>query len=296
MNSSPNTDFFPHIFRVLDIGAIRTQRLFFRLLILDVLLLILIPASILLTSFLNSDTIFRSVPIILIFVVFSLNLAWPTTELVKNWQTLRSAAESVKKECIIYSVGCPPYHKENEQEAKEKLIGKIDKILESVNKKFEYLPSNESSNLYFTESERKIRSSNFEERVDYYLKNRLEEQIDWYREKSNRNNSSDSTYKKLMILFLIVSAIVVIYTSVCQYGLIEAVDVMVAVILGLQTYGNARRFSELAITYNNTLFQLETHKESEKIDVEEKFCDFINKIEETISREHSVWSVKMGKN
>jgi cytochrome c biogenesis factor len=117
-----NTDFFPTIFKILDANAIKAQRLFFRLLILDVILLILIPASILATSFYISSTTFRVIPILLIFIVFSINIVWPTPKLVKNWQAIRSAAESVKKEYMIYSVACPPYQIKNDQDSKEKLI------------------------------------------------------------------------------------------------------------------------------------------------------------------------------
>lgn len=295
MRISSTSNFFPSIYTTLDINAIRSQRLFFRLLILEVLLLILIPATILLTTLFDFYTILRALPILLIFIEFSINLAWPTSKIVKNWQTLRSAAESVKKECMIYSVACPPYPRGEELEANKKLIRNINKILDGIKDKSRKLSTKESDALYFTESEKIIRASEFEERVNYYFKNRLEDQINWYRNKSNRNNSSDSIYKALMIFFFIVSGIVVIYTSVYQYNLIEAVDIMVAIILGMQTYGNARRFSELAITYNNTLFELESHKGSAQVDDEAKFCDFVFKIENTISREHSVWSIRIRK-
>lgn len=290
-----NTDFFPTIFKTLDANAIKARRLFFRLLILDVILLILIPASILSTSFYISSITFRVIPILPIFIVFCINIVWPTPTLVKNWQTLRSAAESVKKEYMIYSVACPPYQIKNDQYSKEKLISNIDKILEEVKEKPANLSPKESNNLYFTELGRKLRSSEFDLRVKYYLKNRLEDQINWYSTKSNRNSSSDSHYKVLMFLFLIVSALVAFYTSVFQYSLVGAVDIMVAIILGLQTYGNASRFSELAITYNNILFELESCKASMQVESEEKFCEFVLKIENAISREHSVWSFKRGK-
>lgn len=296
MDTTISSNFFPRIFDILDKKSMMFQRQFFFLLKLNVLLLILIPTSLFLSPIIASNTNFRAIPIVLILAVFLINLVWPGPKLVNRWQTLRSAAESVKKECVIYSVGCAPYQIENDQKAKNEFISKINKILEVVRQNSENLIPKESDNLYFTESENKIRSSLFEERLDFYKKNRLEDQINWYRKKSTNNNTSDSQYKIWMIIFLLISAFVVIYTSIFQYSQIEAIDIMVAIILGFQSYGNARRFSELSITYNNTLFELEGHKETEDVDDASKFCDFVFKIEDTISREHAVWSVRMGKN
>lgn len=127
-----------------------------------------------------------------------------------------------------------------------------------------------------------------------YLKDRLNDQIDWYDKKSQTNQK---WFKRLRLLEIVVAAIIPflagIGTSVPYYSIIiGGLGVMIAVSAGLSAL---YKYHENWIEYRTTSETLK-HEEylyqtkCQPYDGDDAFCKLVQRVEGLISKENTQWS------
>ncbi|MCD6099158.1 MAG: DUF4231 domain-containing protein [Candidatus Marinimicrobia bacterium] len=133
-----------------------------------------------------------------------------------------------------------------------------------------------------------------------YIKQRLEDQIKWYDEKSIKNKKYYNLFRTLEIIMAGAIPFVVGFIS-CNIQLIKFVvgllGVGVAVISGMQSLF---KFHENWIEYRTTCESLKHEKylylsRCEPYDDESRFCRLVDRVENLISKEHSQWTKNVSK-
>jgi len=128
-----------------------------------------------------------------------------------------------------------------------------------------------------------------------YLKQRLQDQIDWYDKKSQWNQQWYKKLKSVEILMAVSIPFLVGYITESTPGMkiiVGFLSVIVAAIAGLVSL---YKFQENWIEYRTTTESLKHEKylyltKVEPYDGENSFNKFVERIEEMISKENTRWS------
>ena len=135
-----------------------------------------------------------------------------------------------------------------------------------------------------------IRQLPMEERMAHYVESRISEQRRWYAKKS--------AYNKRMAPRFFIALIVTNAVTVCfAIGKVRfpsascwPTDVLVALALGLLSWIQTKRYSELAGSYALAAHEIGLIKEqSGSIRTEEQLSSFVGDAENAFSREHTQW-------
>ena len=130
---------------------------------------------------------------------------------------------------------------------------------------------------------------------DEYIKERIDDQIEWYDKKSSKNQNC---YKGLQIL-LILSGITIPFIS--GYVTTESIDLKIIVgalgiiIAAITAINGLFKFQEHWITYRTTSESLKHEKylfftKTDPYDLDEPFPFLVKRVEALISKENTDWA------
>ncbi|PYF05425.1 uncharacterized protein DUF4231 [Rhodopseudomonas faecalis] len=229
-------------------------------------------------------------------MIFLIGLAVLLTRALRkpeqDWYRCRALAESVKTLTWRYVMHAAPFDhlSGDEQQAKAELRNQLHSIFAQNRTTAEKITSDWSGNDQITDGMRKIRSMTMQDRLAYYIKNRIADQREWYTRKATRN-------KKGATLWVAVSACV--YVSACALALgriaapewlywpIEPLIVIAASVVG---WMQIKKFNELAAAYTVTAHEIGLIKmQTDAISTDAEFSEFVNDAEKAFSREHTLW-------
>jgi hypothetical protein len=132
------------------------------------------------------------------------------------WFNARSVAESVKTLAWRYMMGVEPFDlKKSPAEADREFVEKLKTIAEQVEESSDFVGGGSSAESSQISSEmRRIRGLSFTEQKDVYLRERLQDQKNWYNLKADENREKGTkwywTTITLQALAIIVAIIMVI--------------------------------------------------------------------------------------
>ena len=131
--------------------------------------------------------------------------------------------------------------------------------------------------------------------IEYYIKNRVDDQIEWYDKKSQ---TAQKWYKFIQIVEIVSAATIPILVPYVVPGNIPSLFVAVlgALITVLETLCRLYKFHENWIQYRTTAELLKYHKylfqtQSAPYNIEEESIEnvFVRNIESIISSENNTW-------
>ncbi len=135
-----------------------------------------------------------------------------------------------------------------------------------------------------------IRKLSLSQRMDYYVKNRIDNQRIWYSKKSKANKNALKFWVLATIVLYIIAAIAL---NAEQLGLpwaMLAFDPLIVIVTSALGWLQMKRHGELMASYNLTAHEIGIIKgNSESVNTEEELSDFINEAELAFSREHTQW-------
>lgn len=285
---------YPAIYINADGASANRQSVYFRSLIIQYLLLILASAITVSNPWLDgkiSSAIYLLLMLVAAALAFYVILKRPE----KEWYRARAMAESVKTLTWRFSMCAEPFQKSLGEYEAEKRFGELLSELIDVNRVgTEELSYNMSHGKQVTESMRNIRMSTLEEKRKVYLDSRIQNQLDWYIAKANRNKTLSTVFS----YFTIVVYILAIALAAAQYEnlilnfqwLSEPLLVVAASLIG---WMQAKRFSELSTSYNITAHEINRIRDS-LIHLEdvESYSSFVAEAEFAFSREHTQWTAR----
>jgi hypothetical protein len=142
-----------------------------------------------------------------------------------------------------------------------------------------------------------IRKLPLEDRINYYVRNRIDNQRTWYSKKSKANKNALIRWVVLTIIIYISAAVSL---NAKQFGLPNLAlgfDPMIVLVTSALGWLQMKRHGELMASYNLTAHEIGIiRSNSDAVKTEEDFSDFINEAELAFSREHTQWVARRDAN
>ena len=230
--------------------------------------------------------------VIILLIGFAINIAAHVLKYDEKWFKCRAIAESVKTATWRFMMKATPFEENNLYE--KTFISKIREIKSDKQSVLKTLaPYQDSEVELISNFMRDVRNKNTEERRNYYLKSRLNDQKTWYTKKASSNTKSEDRwfYVTTSMQFLAI-VLAVIQVALSAYPL-NLVPILMTCAASAIAWSQMKRHSELAQSYSIAAQELtELEAISSNLTEESEFCQFVNDVEYAISREHTMWCVK----
>lgn len=276
---------YPGLFQSADLSSKRAQKIFIYL--NGALLLILIFSAFITDNF---ESISIEFTLILIISALILNLIVFYSKFEKTWYEGRAVAESLKTLSWKYMMRTKPFSENNNPNIPDNKFLDYLKELIGEKKDFYNLVGGKFSNLdQISNQMREVRSKEYEERIQIYKFQRLDTQLNWYRNKSNRNRIMKNRFFIFNIFLLFSILILLIY----RFDWLENINIIafaITLITSVIAWMQIKNYQELTHSYALTAHELGVIKSKiGQVDSEKKLDDFVDDAETAISREHTMW-------
>jgi FtsH-binding integral membrane protein len=281
---------YPDLFEAADKNANRFQRSFF--FYLGCILVIIFTSGIL--SFLDVRKVWFAI-IQLFFLLANLGLlmALAVRRPQISWYAARALAESVKTVTWRYMMRAKPFNKSDD--AANKLLAKrLFEILEE-NKKISSELKQIITTHQYTDRMQQVREMPVVDRMQLYLRARIDEQRNWYRQKAIVNAKQARIFFLLIVLCFAVS-IVFAVLKVAYIDIASAAfpsELFFTLSSVLLAWMQSKRFDELSASYTLAAHEINRLRMLIPNEVDEKlFSDFVGDAENAFSREHTQWRAR----
>lgn len=205
----------------------------------------------------------------------------------KIWYSTRALAESIKTISWRYVARADPFNGDDIQAAL-KFRQSVSELLRA-NSEASALRFESAHTELITNKMNEIRYSSLEERKRDYLEFRINDQLNWYREKSKWNNRRSKFWYSSLLISSLAALIVSLFRM--DYDVPLQVDWIFSVPIAILSWVQIKKYQELASSYSLTAHEIILAKnEIEALDEDEKrFSDFVSNTESAFSREHTQW-------
>lgn len=217
-------------------------------------------------------------------------------KLDQDWYRCRALAESVKTSTWRFAMRAHPFQDaENIARPKAEFRNLLRDILKANQHLAENLQHADADQ--FTASMMEIRQLPLDERIAYYVANRIDDQRSWYSRKSKANKRA---FRFWVIFTIIVYMSGAISLNAEQLGVAAATyafDPLIVVVTSAIGWMQMKRHSELTASYNLTALEIGINRSnSDAVKSEEDFSNFVNEAELAFSREHTQWVARRDAN
>ncbi|WP_341908763.1 DUF4231 domain-containing protein [Polaromonas sp. YR568] len=206
----------------------------------------------------------------------------------RDWYTGRAIAESIKTITWRYVVRAEPFNGDD-QDAKLKMVRKLDQILQQ-NKESAGKLTNHLSKPQITKEMDRIRGLGFDKRKEFYLKNRITDQQEWYASKALFNRKRVTFYFAVLILTITMAIAFSIARVIHPTEPYWPTDVLVTAATVILSWIQAKRFQDLATSYTLAAHEISLIAQNTgRYGNEDSWSDFVGDAENAFSREHTQW-------
>lgn len=206
----------------------------------------------------------------------------------QRWYQARALAESVKTIAWKFAMAAKPFeHDAGDRRRLRQMLRELLDVNRSVSSQFD--GSNAGGDQITAEMEA-LRMLPQSQRLDVYMRDRVEDQIGWYGRKSKANSSTGRRFA-VALGCLYVIAFVVLLVRLDQprwiYAFPDPLILLGASVLG---WMQIKRFNELGTSYSLTAAEIAILKSrAPEIADDVALSVFIDDAEEAFSREHTQW-------
>ncbi|WP_448664127.1 DUF4231 domain-containing protein [Sphingomonas sp. CJ20] len=276
---------FPALHAVADRASDHQQSLYFGLVVTEY-------AALLMVSALGVNMIPDPRYIIVYGVLLGVALATLVVRSVlkpeRRWYQARALAESVKTTAWKFAMVARPF--EHDAEDRRRLRQMLQELLDANRSLGSQFNGSSAGGDQITVEMETFRMLPRSERLDIYMRDRVEEQLDWYLRKAKSNSAAGRRFA-IALGCLYVIAFVVLLIRLDQPGWIYAhPDPLI--LLGASVLGwmQIKRFNELGAAYGLTAAEIGILKSrAPEIADDIALSIFIDDAEEAFSREHTQW-------
>ncbi len=233
---------------------------------------------------------------ILLLVLAGLFVFKIVKRLDEDWYRCRALAESVKTSTWRFCMRAHPFGDADKiAEPKANFRNLLHDILKTNQSLAKNLTANGAEQV--TETMLSVRALPLNERLAYYVENRINDQKTWYAKKSAANKRALNIWIVVTILIYLGAAISL---NADQLGFVwatKAFDPMIVLATSVLGWLQMKRHGELMASYNLTAHEIGIIKSnSDSIETEGAFSDFVNEAELAFSREHTQWVARRDAN
>jgi hypothetical protein len=277
---------YPGLYQCADMASKESQKFYYGILISYLISLIIISIIPLFNLSLNSKNLLLA----LLFIISLALMIWLVVKKPEeSWYNGRAVAESVKTRTWRWMMKADPYNNESEDSSNRLFINDLKEILKQNEKLGELLGNESALSEPLSEKMRMIRGSGVKERLDYYIKNRIFDQSNWYMKQTILNKNKSKFWFIVLVSIHFLAIVFLLYQLMDSTKIfpIELLTVCAGVVI---SWVQTKRYRQLAAAYSLTVHEIALIKyESSNINREIELSEFVLNSENAFSREHTQW-------
>ena len=210
----------------------------------------------------------------------------------KTWFDCRAVAESVKTVAWRFMMRVVPF--EDDRTATNQFISKIQEIREARSSIAVALATSlNAGDQAISESMNNVRAIDVRKRKSLYLESRVLDQKTWYSNGASFNSRRRSGWFWSTTVLQIIAVSLAIVQVVSSGFAVNLVPILTTCAAAAIAWSQMKRHGELAQTYTVAAQELgDQEAMSSDLMEESAFVRFVEQVEETISREHSMWCAR----
>lgn len=286
------TQDLPPLYCDFDESSVSAQRMYLRVLLADFGALVLAGVV---SSYTVEDVATQRALAAMTAILFALGMVI-TVVLSKNpyekvWYGGRAAAETVKSLAWKYMLRAAPF--EGDPSSKQIDAAFLNRLQGVLNERRELALSRASisrADAPISQQMRTVRAYAMKKRLEFYLAERVQDQVDWYSAKSRHNEKRQQIWFWAIIssqFFALVGAVWLVTNPTFLFNYSTA---FAAIATAMLAWSQLKRHRELAQSYSLAAHELGIASGlAPHIDDEEALSQFVNDTEAAISREHTMW-------
>jgi len=288
-----NAKDYPAGYVASDQTAVKLERNYFRLLKTELVLFIGASLVGILAAFPTTglDRPLAIAAAILIAGAFLVLWRMRKRRLEQKWFQYRAIAESIKTAAWRYMMQAPPFEYSAENgDLDRKFLATLSAIrLDRVGVKVQaHEPGADGSQI--TEFMRKVQKLPVEERMGFYVRERLGDQEQWYEGKSMQNRRSAMRWSSLILATQALAIALAFLRIVYPRVPLSPVSFLMTGASSMLAWTQSRRHEDLVEPYAVAAQELrELGSLSTSVTGSQSLCRFVSDVEEAISREHTKW-------
>tara|TARA_Y100000815_G_scaffold232876_4_gene224029 strand:- start:30954 stop:31850 length:897 start_codon:yes stop_codon:yes gene_type:complete len=285
---------YPDLFIAADNEARRRQMFYFRLLVAQYLCLSVASAVTLAAVYVEDQKIILLIYLGVLIAGSIAAMLLATMKPNQSWYQMRALAESCKTLAWRYMMAAEPFNDRTEtSRAKAVFAERLHDLLMIQNLDASALLNDDLTGEHATEKMEDIRLSTYEDRREFYLKGRIDEQLKWYNEKAIGNKYKSNVFSFLTVLIYvtaIVTTVAQIRYSFFPNSVIWISEPLLVVAASVLGYAQAKRFAELSSSYALTALEIRKLRSGfMAVRDDDEFVDYVREAESAFSREHTQW-------
>ncbi|MEX0313858.1 MAG: DUF4231 domain-containing protein [Allomuricauda sp.] len=250
----------------------------------------------LLTSYIRESKEAGILAAILFLAILFLTVYQAFKRFDKTWYNGRAVAESVKTRTWRFIMRSEPYfNTTNISVVKREFCSDLNDILSQNQALGGSLTHPSMTEETISLSMLEIRRYSFQDRLKYYIDNRINEQRDWYYTKAKHNKRLARNWfyglvatHGIVIIFLLIEIAYEYYTLPTSTIIVLGTSIL--------SWIQIKRYQDLSTSYSLASHEIGILKsQSFEVKGEESLSDFIKDAENAFSREHTQWVARKDK-
>ena len=291
--SSIEDQHFPSLYQSADQASLSAQRRYIRFHLWHFICLILGSMGAALATIFPVITTFIHIILAVILVIgIFLTLVSRVRRDAEVWFDCRAIAESTKTATWRFMMKAAPFKEDST--AEQSFIGKLREIRKARPSSPKDLAQSLDANAQaLSEFMKDIRRKSVDDRRNLYLKSRLRDQKVWYSNKATFNSRKENCWFWTVVVLQILAVTFAIIWA-CLSGLpVNVVPLLMTCAASAVAWSQMKRYSELAQSYFLAAQELGDQEAiASNITKEDDFLALVEQVEETISREHTMWCAR----
>lgn len=281
---------FPALYNSADSASLKAQSAYFNALKLYLFLLVLAA----LVSFTYPADVYAAIGSASLFLVTLGIIIWLKVQKPEDiWYNGRAVAESVKTRTWRWVMKAEPYDKDvSEEQAKREFLNDLKAILDQNRSLSHFLEWTPGLGEAISQKMIAIRSNPWAERLETYIKGRIDNQSHWYSKKSQLNKRLAKRWFVVSILLHSLAILLLLY-RIKEPASSPPIEVIATAASAVLTWVQAKKHNELTSSYALAAHEIVLIKgESVSVKEESHLSEFIINSESAFSREHTQWTAR----
>lgn len=228
---------------------------------------------------------------LILFVAFVLSLVIKTKKYEDVWYRGRALAESAKT--LTWRFIMKSEYFENTlgtEEVEKRFIDRIKEIRDEFKDIHAFLKASDIKKDTITPKMLEVRGLDLQDRKDFYLRNRIDNQIEWYTSKADTNKIKYERWFWAVIIMQFLALISIVYLILHPTSDFNLVGAFTTLSASFFSWLQLKKYQENKEAYNTAMSELNLIKSKAKfITSEDVFAKFVLDSENAMSREHTMW-------
>ena len=285
---------FPSLYQSADQASLTAQRNYFRLQTCHVACLILGSAGAVLATIIPVTFVTWAYLVLAIVLAIGIVVAWVCRERQYDrvWFDCRAIAESTKTATWRFMMKAAPF--KDDSANKKSFIDQLQRIRKARPSSSKYLAQSLDVNAQsISDFMNNVRQKTVKERQRLYLESRLRDQKTWYSNKAKFNSKEEFCWFWTVVALQILTVAFAIIRAASSDLPVNIVPLLMTIAASAVAWSQMKRYGDLAQTYSLAAQEL-ADQEAIALDITEEtdFLELVKQVEDTISREHTMWCVR----